>query len=304
MVFEKHPPKRTLFDGRKRNIRGIPEEGKSLGDLYPEISSEFVKPMYVHEVKQKLDPYDYKPTQQQIVKFKCRKCGTEWEASINHRVKGKGVCPSCDKKIQTSFGENYIAGMLKVIVPDTITQKQIYDTQMYGDIFIPSLKLMIEYGQTFYHKNKESDKIKQEFCDDNNYDMLYILEDQYCKHIETTDGQITMPSRQYVRNLSNLNKAIEIICVDYNLRNVVQKEERDKIIGEAFKKQIGNVKKEDTLGVRYPSIADEWDTNNNYGISPYEIRYNSQFDANWINRQTGKRWMTSVQNRTKNFKNN
>ena len=26
MVFEKHPPKRTLFDGRKRNIRGIPEE--------------------------------------------------------------------------------------------------------------------------------------------------------------------------------------------------------------------------------------------------------------------------------------
>ena len=134
--------------------------------------------------------------------------------------------------------------------------------------------------------------------------MLYILEDQYCKHIETTDGQIVIPSRQYVRNLSNLNRTIEIICVEYDLRNVVQKEERDKIIGEAFKKQIGNVKKEDTLGVRYPSIADEWDTNNNYGISPYEIRYNSQFDANWIDRQTGKRWMTSVQNRTKNFKNN
>lgn len=301
MIFEKHPPKRTLFDGRKRHAQGIPEEGKSLGDLYPEISSEFVKPVYNDEAKQELDPYDYKPTQEQIVKFKCRKCGTEWKSRIASRVKGKGVCPNCNKKIKTSFGENYIAGMLKVIVPDTIIQKQIYDTQMYGDIFIPSLKLMIEYGQTFYHKNKESDKIKQEFCDDNNYDMLYILEDQDCKYVETTDGQITIPSKQYVRNLSNLNKAIEIICVDYNLRNVVQKEERDKIIGEAFKKQIGNVKKEDTLGVRYPSIADEWDTDNNYGISPYEIRYNSYFDANWINRQTGKRWMASVQRRTRKF---
>ena len=73
MVFEKHPPKRTLFDGHKRRTQGIPEEGKSLGDLYPEISSEFVKPVYNDEAKQELDPYDYKPTQEQIVKFKCRK---------------------------------------------------------------------------------------------------------------------------------------------------------------------------------------------------------------------------------------
>lgn len=301
MIFEKHPPKRILFNGHKRRTQGIPEEGKSLGDLYPEISSEFVKPVYNDEAKQELDPYDYKPTQQQHARFKCEKCGYEWEATISSRTKGKGKCPNCNKKIKTSFGENYIAGMLKMIVPDTIIQKQIYDTQMYGDIFIPSLKLMIEYGQAFYHKNKKSDKIKQEFCDDNNYSMLYIIENSSYKDIEMTEGQITLPHKEYMKGIDNLDKVIEMICNCYSLEYNVQKEERDKIIGEAFKKQIGNVKKEDTLGVRYPSIADEWDTNNNYGISPYEIRYNSWFDANWINRKTNERWKAPVQYRTRKF---
>ena len=38
-----HEPKKYYADGSKRHSNYIPEIGKSLDDLYPEIASEFIR---------------------------------------------------------------------------------------------------------------------------------------------------------------------------------------------------------------------------------------------------------------------
>ena len=159
-----HEPKKYFADGTKRNHYQIPEPGKSLADLYPEVASEFVKAMDPKE--EGFGPWDYKPNQSKRAKFKCKTCGHEWESIIFSRTKNKCGCPACDavnNKQKTQFGEQYIARNLKVIFPKLEYQKIIKDS-MSIDIYIPEKRVAIEYGSYFYHKIKKnrspfSDKI-------------------------------------------------------------------------------------------------------------------------------------------------
>ncbi len=51
--------------------------------------------------------------------FKCKKCGTVWNAIIQNRIKGKGNCPNCREvnAWQLSFPEVYIYNELKQMDP-------------------------------------------------------------------------------------------------------------------------------------------------------------------------------------------
>ena len=104
-----HEPKKYFPDGSKRHTNQIPEPGKSLDDLYPEVASEFVKAVDVKE--EGFGPWDYKPNQNKRALFKCKTCGHEWEAIICSRTKHNSGCPKCNaiKSDRVQFGEQYIA---------------------------------------------------------------------------------------------------------------------------------------------------------------------------------------------------
>ena len=53
---------------------------------------------------------------------------------------------------QSSRGEAFLYCLLKQIFPDTLHREIISKTEM--DIFVPSIKLAVEYDGSYYHKNK------------------------------------------------------------------------------------------------------------------------------------------------------
>lgn len=76
-----------------------PVKGKSLGDLYPLIASEWMSP--VDEKYKKLTPYDVKPSSNIRVTWQCKTCGRTWDTNINSRTSSHNDaigCRSCRAK--------------------------------------------------------------------------------------------------------------------------------------------------------------------------------------------------------------
>lgn len=175
-------PKRFFADGRKRDLRQIPEPGKSLADLYPEIAAEFICASDPREREIDLTPWDYKPSSNQKAWFKCRRCGTTWEAIIKSRTKLNNGCPRCgllNNKWSTSYQEQYIKNVLKCVFPDLQEQVRIPGTRMSVDMYIPSKKLVIEYGSQFQHtEDRKQDAYKRAYCKDKGIKILFIIQDK------------------------------------------------------------------------------------------------------------------------------
>ena len=82
--------------------------------------------------------------------WKCNK-GHEWKATIASRNNGNG-CPICDSERHTSLPEYALLYYLK---KHEINAIHSYREQGYElDIYIPSMKIAIEYDGYYWHKNK------------------------------------------------------------------------------------------------------------------------------------------------------
>ena len=69
----------------KRVLKGFNDLETTCADLINEWNYE----------KNELLPENYSKGSQKIVWWKCCKCGSEWEAPINYRSRGKYKCPKC-----------------------------------------------------------------------------------------------------------------------------------------------------------------------------------------------------------------
>ena len=76
--------------------------------------------------------------------WKCR-YGHRWPAKINNRYNGRG-CPECRKRLKTSFPEQALYFYVKQKFPDAVNAyKDIFTNGMELDVYIPSIKMGIEY---------------------------------------------------------------------------------------------------------------------------------------------------------------
>ncbi len=122
-----------------------------LATLRPDLAKEW------HLTKnEKRTPYNTHPGSSFKVWWKC-KHGHEWKTAIEKRATLSQGCPKCCKK--TTLPELRIFSELKTIFPSIQ-----HRTMMRGyevDIYIPELKVGIEYDGVFWHKNStEKDKKK------------------------------------------------------------------------------------------------------------------------------------------------
>lgn len=212
-------PKRFFADGRKRHPSQIPEPGKSLADLYPEIAAEFICASDPRERKIDLTPWDYKPISHQKAWFKCRKCGTTWEARIYNRTSHKSGCPRCEllnNKWSTSYQEQYIKNVLKCVFPDLQEQVRIPGTRMSVDMYIPSQNLVIEYGSQFQHtEDRKQDAYKRAYCKDKGIKILFIIQDVDVSARNSGqfyDGAIRIPNRNKSDQKKFIDPVLDRIC--------------------------------------------------------------------------------------------
>lgn len=125
------------------------------------------------------------------ISFLCKRCGKVWEAKPNNILNGKG-CPHC----KTSKGEMKVAQILDDMAIEYGTQYRFPDCRdelvLPFDFFLPKYNICIEYDGlqhfepcTFGGISKERaienlarvqkhDKIKDEYCQDNNITLIRI----------------------------------------------------------------------------------------------------------------------------------
>ena len=129
-------------------------------------------------------------------------------------------------KNQTSFSEQALYYYLKMKFNDTINRYKGLGVEL--DIFIPQLKLGIEYEGSYFHKNKaNSDLKKMEICQDNDILLVYIKEKgskpfskEVIEFIQTNTGfEGVEESVKFIYNYINQNfKCDLLIDISFPIR--------------------------------------------------------------------------------------
>lgn len=236
--------------------------------------------------------------------------GHEYQATILHRASGGTNCPVCNSGRQTSFAEQAVFFYVKKAFPDAVNRyKEIFEKGMELDIYIPSIKLGIEYDGMAWHKaDKLSREIKKyKICQENGIRLLRLMEKTpengilltADESISISDGP--MFEKEYLTktirylldkidpesNMWTRKKPIFHSRVDINL-------DRD----EAEIRKYMTTIKNGSLGELNPELAKEWHPNKNGDVTPYKIKPHSNFKAWWICPQCNYEYPASVGHRT------
>ena len=147
-------------------------KGKSdLSTVNPQLAEEWY---YIKNGK--LTPDNICANSEKRVWWLCSTCKHEWQATPSSRNSAGSGCPKCSKRNHTSFPEQALFFYIKKCFPDAINSyRETFLRDMELDIFIPSRMTGIEYDG-IWHKDKESDRLKYQFCKENGIVLVRILE--------------------------------------------------------------------------------------------------------------------------------
>ena len=110
------------------------------------------------------------------IKVKCRSCGTEWLANPIGLLRGND-CPNC-RHSQTSIIEQVIyITLCQLLGEDHVRNrdKSLIDKEL--DIYVPDLKLAIEFGAWYWHEKRislDAEKVGQ--CEKKNVKLITVYE--------------------------------------------------------------------------------------------------------------------------------
>jgi len=144
------------------------------------------------------DEYEYLDEYQKSkikMKMKCKKCDTVFKQAPLHHLSGEG-CPNC----KSSKGEKYILKCLNSHNFEFERQKRFKDCRnklpLPFDFYLPLLNMCIEYdgeqhfkivekwgGKKGLKKRQKNDKIKTQYCKNNNINLLRIRYDEDIENI-------------------------------------------------------------------------------------------------------------------------
>ena len=238
-----------------------------------------------------LTPEDVTDASGRKVWWLCKN-GHSYEATVYNRKGGKG-CPKCIDSLRTSFPEQAIYYYIKQEFPDAINgYQEIFKSSMELDIYIPSLKVGIEYDGRVYHSSTANllrDSKKYGICKEHGIVLIRIREIMHYIPLQICDHKIEIPnaSDKY------LNWAINNLC--YHLGRIVTPDVRRD------RKQIQQYldKRNQSLAEEYPEIAAEWDYDKNKPLIPENFAPHSNEKIGWICSTCGCRWEASIGDRTR-----
>ena len=243
--------------------------------------------------KNTLVPNELLPSSGKKVWWKCDK-GHEWYASLNNRHNGTG-CPICAKEANSSFPETAIAFYLSKCIPIE-SRKKLF--QKEADIYIPSLKVGIEYDGQFYHRDekiKKRDVEKAILLSKKGIYLIRVKESSYDSYDEKNKTLYFKFDSQYKYIDGVVNWLIKYInCVFHtNLQTNIDIE-RDRLEILSYYKSL---KIKNSLAVKHPSLAKEWNYKKNYGLLPENFDGMSSHKVWWIC-DKGHEWQASIYSRT------
>lgn len=280
----------------KSDSRGCPFcAGKKASEEYNlAIVNSVLSLEWHYEKNAPLTPKNVTPSSNKKVWWKCSKCNYEWQSAVNNR-NGKRVnrgCPNCNFGFQTSFPEQAIIYYLNGVFPDLENTYILpfFKNRTTVDVYIPSLKLAIEYDGEYAHKGKrERDLRKASLLVENNIKLIRIREPNLPV---LDDEKIILLYRSDTYSYGSLEVVIkniaEYILKNFDLSNEqTQKLENLKSVNieeNSFQieEKVRMVKEEGSLELTHPFISTQWHPNLNGNMKPFHYSKNSSKKVWWI----------------------
>lgn len=236
--------------------------------------------------------------------------GHSYSATINHRsgVNGTG-CPKCNTGRQTSFAEQAFFYYIKKVFPDAISRyNEIFTNNMEIDIFIPSIRLGIEYdGEAWHKKDKREREIKKyNICKQHGIRLLRIMEKSPDGIVNTADETLSMPNPIYEHKY--LAQCIQYLLdrIDSASNMWTRRDPRQiqSIVDINIPRDENEIRSymtklnKGSLSELYPNIAAEWHPTLNDTVTPDKVRPGSDYKAVWLCKKCGNIYQTAVGHRT------
>lgn len=252
-----------------------------LATLYPDLVKEW------HPTKNgDLTPENIMPGSVKKVWW-LGKCGHEWQASPNSRVKGTG-CPVCVSEARTSFAEQAIYYYLHSVYPNTINRDQSFGMEL--DVYIPSLRVAVEYDGVYFHQNLDRDIFKSRQCDEHKIRLIRIRE--YGCPVMADNSDVIIRKK-------DTDKALELALEELFLKLGIEDisidicRDRNLIMNDYMVR-----KKRDSLLVKRPHLATEWHSTKNGNLTPDMFTFKSHKIV-WWQCGNGHEWQASIISRSK-----
>ena len=222
-----------------------------------------------------LTPFDVLPKSNRKVWWVCEK-GHEFQASINNRSRKSILsCPICNLELKTSFPEQAIYFYIQKEYANAINRYK--DDGYELDVFIPEIKVGIEYDGMLYHTEKTTEKEEEKNCYFKNKGIRLIRVKEYSGNVPKLDNDCIVWHR-ISSTYKFLNDAIlRLFKLIPNLSEIdVDVHRDDGAISSLF---LSN-EKENSVANKYPQLLKEWDYEKNGGLKPEYVSCKS----------TKKRW--------------
>ena len=142
------------------------------------LNNEYDSPMF------SLDEYFKRIDEHEYLKFKCKKCGYEFEAW--HHDGHHQHCPKCYPK-QISNPERELVEFVKLYNDNVLTNTRLILKPLELDIYIPNKKLAIEFDGLYWHSENEDKPsnyhlTKTELCEKQGIQLIHVFENEWkCK---------------------------------------------------------------------------------------------------------------------------
>lgn len=249
-----------------------------LQTINPSLASE-----WNYKKNNKLTPSNVMPNSGKKVWWKCQK-GHEWQATVQSRNQGRG-CPICNSERNTSLPEYAILFYLQKHNLEVLHSYKKFGYEL--DIYIPSLKIAIEYDGCFWHKDKTRKDLEKNLkCKQDGIKLYRIREGLSSLNDSSIDYIIQENQKDLAIALKNILRDITKTDIDINLH-------RDMIDIESLREYT---EKKDSLLVSNPDVAKEWNYERNGTLKPESFFANSGKKV-WWKCDKGHEWQATIYSR-------
>ena len=277
-------------NNRTSNNRGCPvcahakvdSQETSLAACFPELMKEWDKN------KNTISPDQVFPTSKIYVWWKCQICKCSWRSMVGTRTKGS-MCPQCAKRYRTSFPEQAIYYYVKKEYRDAeLHYTDIFNNKMELDIYIPSLRIGIEYDGKSWHASeaaKKREHNKYIICQNNAIRLIRIRE---IADLHNNDCDVVILSEYNRYKLESMDKVLDKLgeYIDIPYHNCCSDEQR-------IKTGYLTVLRDSGLNQRDHSFVKEWDYEKNGRLTPAMFTKSSG-QVIWWRCKNGHSWKAPI----------
>ena len=226
-----------------------------------------------------LKPDEIFPNYTKTIAWKCKN-GHTWKTSPNNRIHNKNNCKKCSEESRISFAEKVVLFYIKQTFSNVKENYRFIDnSQMELDMFIPDIKLGIEYDGCFWHKDSSKDQMKYKKCKECVI-LLYRIREQKCKKVEDIADKVYSLEKE---NNKDLDNAIETLF-DY-INEYLTNVEKPNVDWKRDYTNINNLVeysiKEKSI-VNYPLLLKQWNNTKNGNLTPDRVYANSNNPYYWV----------------------